>query len=342
LNWKERKKMNDRRSGDEAGPKPYAYVPFPGRVRRSDTTGHDKLASDRYSGRLIFQLRALTPVFVGTGSYALGKDSGFPNEAILRPFYRVAGVPTIPGASLKGVARSIAEAVSPSCITVSRLLPRQLPEGMELTQSRENKCVVTNACPACSLFGHSGQSRDVHANYLGKVSFGDARLMGNARTQLFRLAPLFAPRGAGSPKGRKFYYHSRPAEDKRQPPVEVIPAGQRVEGRIDFENVTAAELGLLFFATGIDGALTLKLGGGKPLGLGSLRVVKAELTLLGTNHYMQAEGQETAYSGEALADFIVEMRAAANAAKILLGEQAKAVAEILTFNEKRLAPEGAY
>lgn len=334
--------MNAQRSGNEPGPKPYAYVPFPQRVRRSDTAGHDRLLPNHYSGRLIFHLKALTPVFVGTGSYALGKDSGFADEAIIRPFYRVNGVPTIPGSSLKGVARSIAEAVSPSCITVSRLLSRQLPEGMELTQSRDNPCVVTHACPACSLFGHSGQSRDVRSNYLGKARFGDLRLIGNAKTQLFRLAPLFAPRGAGGPRGRKFYYHSRPAEDKRQPPIEVLQAGQRVEGRIDFENLTAAELGLLCFATGIDGALALKLGSGKPLGLGSLRVVKAELALLGTDHYVQAEAHQLLYSGDALAEFIVQMRAAALEAKILLGEQAKAVIEILTFNEKRLAPEGAY
>ena len=291
-------------------------------------------------------METLTPVFVGTGSYALGEDAGFPREKVIRPFYRVGSVPTIPGSSLKGVTRSIAEAVSPSCVTVTRVAPPKLPKGVDLAQSRRSRCTATNACPACSIFGRMSQ--------LGKARFGDARLVGGGKTQLFRLAPLFAPRAyrkrtppdyldeAGKFKGRKFYYHSRPVEDERQPPVEVIPPGRKVQGQVDFENLTPAELGLLFFALGMDGSIALKLGGGKPLGLGSLRVVGAELTLRGAGHYLQPEAEGRLYSGQALAEFVGRTIETAIDENVLLRTQALALGEILTFTQKRHAPEGAY
>lgn len=337
--------MSRNRFGNESVPKPYDFVPFPQQVERSKTPGHDRLdLASRFSGRLTYRLKALTPVFVGTGSYALGEEAGFPQESVIRPFYRVNGVPTIPGSSLKGVVRSVAEAVSPSCVTITRVDSNKLPEGVELSSDRRNQCTSTNACPACGIFGRMSQ--------LGKALFGDAQLIGDGKTQLFCLSPLFAPRAfrappvyldkAGEFKGRKFYFHSQPSEDDRQPPVEVIPRGHSVEGQVHFENLTAAELGLLFFALGIDGVIVLKLGGGKPLGLGSLRVSKAELAILEPDHYTQAETQEWIYDGEALAKFIGQATDAALESKMLLREQALALARILTFDKNRLAPERAY
>lgn len=337
--------MARNRFGDESVPKPYAFVPFARQTKRRSVHGHERLElRECYSGRLAYRLETLTPVFVGSGSYALGEEAGFPQEKVIRPFYRVNGLPTIPGSSLKGAARSIAEAVSPSCLTITRVASRQLPQGVDLAQGRRNECKATNACPACSIFGRMNQ--------LGKAHFSDVGLVGGGKMQLFHLAPLFAPRAFKSPpaylgeegkfKGRKFYYHSRPAEDERQPPVEVIPLGRVVQGQVDFENLNPAELGLLFFALGMDGTIALKLGGGKPLGLGSLRVVGAELSLLGAGHYLRPEADETTYSGPALTQFVGQAIDTALKEKVLLREQALALAEILTFTQDRLAPEGAY
>ncbi len=337
--------MSPRPPGDEFVPKPYNFVPFPQKVERFRVPGHERLdLADHYSGRLTYRLQALTPVFVGTGTYALGEDVGFPRALVVRPFYRVRGEPTIPGSSLKGVVRSIVEAVSPSCVTVTRIAPHKLPPGVELAQGRRRGCSPTQACPACNLFGRVSQSAKVH--------FSDAHLAEGGKTALFRLTPLFAPRAFRSPpvylndegkfKGRKFYYHSRPAEDSRQPPVEVIPKGRQVTGEVTFENLRMAELGLLLFALGLDGTLTLKLGGGKPVGLGSLRTVGATLALLEADHYTQAEAQERTYRGKALADFVGQAIDAALSEGILLREQALELAEILTFTQDRSAPLRSY
>lgn len=336
--------MSRRRFGDELAPKPFNFVPFAGKTERRSVPGHDYVASDHYSGQLVYQLEALTPIFVGDGSYALGKDVGFPAEKVIRPFYRVKQVPTIPGSSLKGVARSITEAISPSCITATRVAPGRLPEGVELAQSYRSGCKPTHSCPACSIFGRMNQ--------LGKARFGDAKLVGGRKLQTFRLAPLYAPQAFKSPpgylgkkkkfKGLKFYHHSQPSESERQPPVEVIPKGRKVQGQVDFENLTAAEMGLLFFALGMDGSIALKLGGGKPLGLGSLRIFTASLTLFGPDHYLRPEADEKRYQGQELSHFVGQQIEAAINSKFLLTTQALALAEILTYNPKRQAPEGAY
>jgi len=93
-------------------PKPYDFVPIAA-PRKEKTVGHERILGDGYaSGRLTYDLRALTPVFVASGSYALGKDVGHQDTPVVRACYRVKGVPAIPGSSLKGVIRSIAEAVS--------------------------------------------------------------------------------------------------------------------------------------------------------------------------------------------------------------------------------------
>lgn len=343
--------MKSNPSGKVLAPKPYTFVPFARRIERyaiaSDTVpGHQRLdLADRYTGRLIYRLETLTPVFVGTGSYALGWEAGFPHEEVIRPFYRVNGIPAVPGSSLKGVARSIVEAVSPSCITASRVHGDRLPPGVELAHGRGTHCTPTKACPACAIFGRMSR--------LGKARFGDALLVERGSLDLFRLPSLFAPRAGSLPgvylgrdgkfRGRKFYYHSRPAEDERQPPVEVIPKGRRVQGQIDFENLSPAEFGLLCFAIGLDGSIALKLGGGKPLGLGSLRVVRAELTMLQADHFLESEGREQVFKDQqAVADFVGRAIDAALETELLLKPQAQALIRVLTFNDKRAAPDGAY
>lgn len=337
--------MKRNRFGEEIAPKPYSFVPFSGKKTRQTVPGHDHLAFKKhYTGRLTYRLKTLTPIFVGDGSYALGKDANFPQEKVIRPFYRVAGRPTIPGSSLKGVARSITEAISPSCITITRVSLGKLPKGVDLAGSYRSNCKPTHACPACSIFGRMSQ--------LGKARFGDAHLLGQSKLQLFRLSPLYAPQAFKAPpayldksnkfEGLKFYYHSQPAEAERQPPVEVIPAKRVVQGQVDFENLTPAELGLLFFALGMDGTIALKLGGGKPLGLGSLQVIAADLTLLGDKHYLLPDGDEKTYSGQTLSQFVGQQIEAALSSKLLLSTQALALAEILTFKPGRHAPEGVY
>lgn len=321
----------------QQAPKPYDFVPI-ATPRKKKTVGHERIRGEGYvTGRLTYRLRVLTPVFVASGTYALGEDLGY-DEPVVRSCYRINDVPAIPGSSLKGVVRSIAEAISPSCVTTTRL-DRRIPH----QPRRRDECTPEQACPACSIFGRMGR--------MSKVFFGDARLA-RGGTRLYRLPALYAPRAhqkraarrwyendAGEYKGRKFYYHGQPTEDTRRSPVEVIPKGSFLIGAIDFENLTAAELGLLFFALGLDGSIALKLGGGKPVCLGSLRVEPGEIELVQADHFLQAEPAVTNLDGEDLVTHLGEKMQTALQTGILLVEQAQKLREILQYPHDHECPD---
>lgn len=321
-------------------PKPYDFVPFAKPVT-TDTVGHEAFRERGYSsGKLVYQLRALSPIFVASGAYALGGDDlKYTDELVIRACYRVDGVPAIPGSSLKGMVRSVVEAVSPSCVSVTRLDARHIPHA---PRNRKEGCQPEDACPACSIFGRMSR--------MAKVRFTDARLA-EGKVRLHRLPALYAPRAhqaaqvyqeGGQFKGRKFYYHGRPAEDERQPPVEVIDAGSRLQGELHFENLSEAEFGLLIFALSLDASFALKLGGGKPTCLGSLRVEPGRLDLLTEDHFLRAEPGVHSLTGEAMIDAMSGPLQAAYREQFILTEQRDKLRELLRYPNQRDCPNGPY
>jgi CRISPR/Cas system CSM-associated protein Csm3 (group 7 of RAMP superfamily) len=327
------------RYDEPIAPKPFDFVPI-AEPLTAKTVGHEAVRGEGYaSGKLMVQLRALSPIFVASGSYALGGlDLAYTDEPVVRACYRVDGVPAIPGSSLKGVVRSIVEAVSPSCVSTTRLDARLIPYA---PQSRKEGCQPDDACPACSMFGRMSR--------MAKVSFTDARLV-QGKVQLYRLQALFRPHPdaprvymeRGEFKGRKFYYHGRPSEDEDQPPVEVIERGSLLRGELHFENLSDAELGLLIFSLGLDASFALKLGGGKPSCLGSLRVEPGRLELLTRAHFLQAEPGVRLLEEEDMINEMATMLRAAYQHKLILSEQRDRLREILRYPNDRDCPTGLY
>ncbi|MGH9803445.1 MAG: RAMP superfamily CRISPR-associated protein, partial [Blastocatellia bacterium] len=86
---------------------PYDFVRLLERKpdRKAPHQMHDKFSGQ--SGRLICTLTACTPLFTPALQYA-GRS---PSHKRLT-FHRVAGTPTLPGSSLKGVIRNMAEAAA--------------------------------------------------------------------------------------------------------------------------------------------------------------------------------------------------------------------------------------
>lgn len=86
------------------------------------------------------------------------------------------------------------------------------------------------------------------------------------------------------PRGHKLYWHRPPAW--RQPPpapnqhpnpdltpeIRPLGMGAKFQARVRFENLTEVELGALLFALDLPPECAHKLGMGKPLGLGSVRI----------------------------------------------------------------------
>jgi hypothetical protein len=328
-------------------PKPYDFVPFPASVvRRPLSHGVETVLAGEgyYTGRLTLKLTTLTPLFVASGRYELSEDLGFPSGGVARACYRINGRPAIPASSLKGCVRSIAEAVSPSHVSLSRVdLPDYLRDTRFCRVGEKEK-----SCPACTLFGTGGNKA-----HIGLVRFEDALSDGNLVTKNLNLLPLRAPQASGRRipmayrdsggflKGRKFYYHSMPIENSAGDPCEVIPEEAHLSSAVAFMNLEGPLLGLLLFSLSLDDSFKLKLGGGKPLGLGSLSAKATELSLLSQGFLIGAQESERKVEAS-LSEFAANMIKQADQEGLLLAAQKKRLQEILRWPTNRRAAPGPY
>ncbi len=301
------------------GEKPYDFVPFPkGRPDREKGAGQDKLNPCLLSGTLELTLRTLTPVHVGLGysdfikagdqEYLAALQASKPvreADAVRRRYL-------IPGSSIKGAVRSIVEAITRSCIRITQGRHRPyIPQGYGGCMS------VNDLCIACRLFGAQ--------DYQGHVSFEDA-VAPKGSLVLLGTPLLWTPArgGHGLPprylqgnqaRGRKFYRHARPPSGVD--PRACIKSGAELSLRIHFLNLSEAELGVLLTALGQhpDHPFPIKLGGGKPVGLGSVQIILNRVTLLQGADALKATGrlgQAKTLAGDDLNDFLTQCANAAN------------------------------
>jgi hypothetical protein len=305
------------------GEKPYDFVPFPKeRPDRKQGAGQDKLNPRLLSGTLELTLHTLTPVHVGLGYSDFIKAGNQEYLAALqasKPVREADAVRRrylIPGSSIKGAVRSIVEAITCSCIRITqgRTQGRHRPY---IPQGYGGCMSVNDLCIACRLFGAQG--------YQGHVSFEDA-VAPKGSLVLLGTPLLWTPArgGRGLPprylerdraKGRKFYRHARPPSGVD--PRACIKSGAELPLRIHFLNLSEAELGVLLTALGQhpDHRFPIKLGGGKPVGLGSVQVVCQRITLLQGTDALKATGrlgQARTLEGSDLNAFIERCANAAN------------------------------
>jgi hypothetical protein len=277
------------------GEKPYDFVPFPeGRPDREQGAGQDKLNPRLLSGTLELTLRTLTPVHVGSGYSDFIKAGNQEYLAALQASKPIREEGTtrrrylIPGSSIKGAVRSIVEAITRSCIRITQGRHRPyIPQGYGGCMS------VNDLCVACRLFGAQ--------DYQGHVSFEDA-VAPKGSLVLLGTPLLWTPArgGRGLPprylerdraKGRKFYRHARPPSGAD--PRACIKSGAELPLRIHFLNLSEAELGILLTALGLHPShpFPIKLGGGKPVGLGSVQIILNRVTLLQGVDALKATGR---------------------------------------------------
>lgn len=311
-----------RRGGPPPEQKPYDFVPIVATgIPRSKPVGHDKLANNMLSGQLQGTIVALSPVHVASGQIEL---TGRQDPPLVKAHVRVNGVPVIPAMSLKGAVRSIVEAISRSCLRVTRVRDDQQPRGVYACNDKNSLCV------ACRMFGALG--------YEGHVRFGDAVQQEN-RTEILLIPTLFSPRPReriykdGMIKGRKFYHHGRLAQGNV--PVEVCPKDSHFSLLVDFDNLSPAELGLLLIALGLGTPpLRPKLGGGKPACLGSVEIVPNRLLV------RQQGDTFTTYAGSTTEARIEQYLESAR--QLIVQEQAAKLSDILRYPGTRNCASGTY
>lgn len=237
------------------------------RTRRAGRL-HHTFARELETGSLECDLVLLRPVQVAAGllDFVRGDRSG-EQIASLQAMVTRQGqrVYALPGSSLKGAIRSLAEAVSYSCLSIAGgTVRQQVP-----TQLR--RCTrLDELCPACRLFGMTGVR---HQNYMGCVHVADVLLPPGGRVVITRTPLLWAPARSrrGLPgrylkgryvRGRKFYFHGRAAAG---PDARVaLDAGQTLRALIHFDNLSPALLGVLLTALGLnpEHPFPIKVGAG--------------------------------------------------------------------------------
>ena len=342
-------------NAEERQEKPYELIDFiPGQPQRQAGVGHEALHVATISGRFELYLIARTPVQVASGSFDVaktkqGEEIAAQGSSIQR--YSAEGGKVskqllLPGSSLKGMVRNLLEMISPCCVaTVANTLRRELPSAL----ARCSK--VDQLCPACRLFGMSGSGTE---NYQGQISIEDAILVDGGPV-LARTPLLWTPADGGRrfperylrgniARGRKLYYPSLPATgaDARI----ALKQGSTLRTQFHFTNLTPAEMGLLLAALGLhpDYRFIPKIGGGKPVGLGSVETYLNQVLVYGEiKRSGRLGGQPLPYNGDSLAAQVKEWVQAATDAHLLNEAALQVVADVLHLrNLKRSPVEGVY
>lgn len=306
-------------------PKPYEFVPLPqGRPATEPPAGHHRYREGNLTGTLIATIIARSPVHVASG--LLEPRPSNRQYPMVKAHFRTGGKPAIPGTSLKGCIRSIAEAITRSSVQITRA--RELPRDYQPSRRIDQLDVAQR------IFGALG--------YQGMVRFGDA-VLESGDTTIVPSVQLFRPRSESvdtyfdgrEPRGRKFYMHGKLAQGNL--PLEACLIDSRFGLRMDFENIIPGELGLVLIALGLGETRFLpKLGGAKPACLGTIEVIDASLNALDTRE---------AYSQFDAVPETLEIQGVLDAAKpLVLNTQLGRLADVLRWPPKddRSCPDRSY
>ncbi len=231
------------RGGGQEPPPPNYRAIAPSRklvpAASEDRRRHDRLAPSTVSGWLELEFELVDHLHVGAGAPALY------DQLVKASVVHFSGddedmVPIVPGASIKGAARNLAEL----------LLGGGAPDDRDIAETAVG-----------GLFGYIA-GRQTFASRIGiddAYPVSDEPALGVAK-----LPRAFQPRKAA---GRRLYGRPR-GTIRREIPHEVVPKGERFRTRLHFVNVTNAELGVVLICLGMDRKFHLRIGGGKFAGFG--------------------------------------------------------------------------
>lgn len=306
---------------------PYDFVRVPDiRCNRERPILHHRFDNSAYHGRITCNIETLTPLFIPDTSQTHERMDGHKESTFLGTRgmgMTTRGIPHIPGSSIKGVIRSVAEAVGNGCFTHTDN-PRKATLPPRVNRSFEACSNANSLCIACRIFGMLAK-RSVHK---GNVSISDAIIEGNFEMMGRRtLKPLMTPKPRHTafynPGGRKFYFHhpsltqpegenltswTQERQNQYNSTVNPVAPGASFTFEIDFYNLKKDELQLLLYSLVLEPDMRHKIGLAKPLGLGSVHVTIKRLSLMNPLlRYSANEGEEEIYEETKLDRYINDM-----------------------------------
>jgi len=274
-------------------PKPFTYVDLADLPRKSRYVTQNSFLKNHLTGSLELVFEVVSDYFfVGSGGY----DYSDQKKLVYYTFMRSGDQIVVPGSSIKGAVRSVAEAISNSCL---RVISRNETGFRPRTHQDCNFEVGKNEtlCPCCGLFGTTG--------YAGRVNFSDAPPIEH-ELEIVKIFELFGPRIIK--RKRKFYQNKqfnpvgnlRPEKNYRF--VEAAKKGSRFKTNVRFFNITKDEFSLLLHAMGLNQDYQIKLGGAKPRCFGTVKFIPTRLLILDEENPLKYEEKE----GEDLSRFLSE------------------------------------
>ena len=335
-----------------------AMVSFPtAPPPKAKPAGHHKYLDKHFHGALFLTLKVQTPLHVSTGVVVLGTDV---NARV--PLIKTMTVDTnkklvIQGSSLKGCIRAVYEAITNSTLAVNTLKAYRgkLPNSDKISPCTSKN----NLCSASQVFGA--------LDWQGLVEFSDAVCDRSLTTTGF-MPSLYAPKpepfneetnrkelnrnyfnSCGQLIGRKFYYNFAEAVSKGENkgiPVQHASKDFTFTTEIHFKNLKSAELGTLLIILGQDPQypIALKIGGGKPIGMGTMTVAVDKIEQAGNlrDRYSSYDIPESdQLTGAKLQEFMQTQIKAAKSG-LIQTEQLTQLAAILAYPSTKQPPSGMY
>ncbi len=323
-------------------PKPYDFVAFPeNRPSLTAPIGHDRYHRDRLHGSLDLTLQVQTALHVSTGITGLGSDVGS-RLPLIKTMTTTNQQLVIQGSSLKGCIRAVYEAITNSTLAVITSKYRdQIPPERLPCRDRQQ------LCPASRVFGA--------LDWQGLVEFSDSTCQ-TKQPSIGFMPSLYSPRPErreyfvrGRVAGRKFYYNMTRAIDRgenRGIPVQQASRQYTFKTTIHYKNLLPEELGILFLILGQDqqSPIALKIGGGKPIGMGTMTTEITAITHAQDvrDRYRHYEVPNAQMTGAAMQQFLQTQLTAAKNSKLLEKAQWQQLAAILKYPGDQEPPEGMY
>ncbi|BAY83099.1 hypothetical protein NIES267_25850 [Calothrix parasitica NIES-267] len=330
--------------------KPYQFITFPRESPRlQKPAGHDKFYfnKNQLHGTLFLTLQVQTSLHISTGIVALGSDSKSRVPLIKTMTQGVEKQLSIQGSSLKGCIRSVYEAITNSTLAVITSRHRD-----KIPSERFPCKNKTELCPASRVFGA--------LDWQGLIEFNDAKCESIGFSTGF-MPSLYRPRPEpgsayfdrrGKVAGRKFYYHTIRAIEKGQNQgiaVQQATKSYTFNTQLQFKNLKPEELGTLLVVLGQDSKypIALKVGGGKPIGMGTMTVEVTQAKILQKSEdFKQRYCKYTPTDDNLLVEnelqkFIQKHIKTAHS-ELIQSEQLQQLAEILRYPTDREPPEGMY
>ncbi|WEU40284.1 MAG: RAMP superfamily CRISPR-associated protein [Candidatus Odinarchaeum yellowstonii] len=247
--------------------KPYFFIDLPGRVNRSKGDGYKTFTIS--TGLIDFDIKVISEyIHVGSGSYESANNDWY------YTFFRSKNQIMIPGSSIKGAVRAVAEAISSSCVSTYSIKEKDY---LYKNKNRIKCSSLNNLCPVCRIFGTTG--------YSGKIYFTDAPLLSGQIEKNVQVGNLYSPRRIF---GRKFYHNKtyiKPQTERGIIPLalEAVKKDSIFKTTLSFQNLKDEELSLILHSMGINQDYKIKIGGAKPRCFGTVEITPTKIRLIDFN-----------------------------------------------------------